>query len=361
MLYIEKKFEYEFGKRKLLITFDSGMYGFISGIIEPTNFLEFLHAAWRKCKAAGMFPAMEFMIRRKRKTFIGRGSKADMKPSETFRGIYRIYLYPESIFPLEQNPGFAWAVSSTLNKLSRFKAIGALLRKTVENEIAHVKHYATGKAVRARILVLDRQREKMNKFHEHLNQLAYSGTGISWKQSGLADEFISLRMDLFFFIENFQAEGIAMYAELCVEKSSFDMYSEVKKTYRKGKRYVKSLKLRFEPTSSLTEDRKFIQEIKEGRSRSAPYRIGLHMVLAVMQHFRLDIDRIMQLSPIAFIKHYETAAMALDLKPLVSVNGGAGIFDYAETLRKIMKYYKSQGLDDVYEVYRKWKLDDGLS
>ena len=105
MLYIEKKFEYEFGKRKLLITFDSGMYGFISGIIEPTNFLEFLHAAWRKCKAAGMFPAMEFMIRRKRKTFIGRGSKADMKPSETFRGIYRIYLYPESIFPLEQNPG----------------------------------------------------------------------------------------------------------------------------------------------------------------------------------------------------------------------------------------------------------------
>ena len=78
--------------------------------------------------------------------------------------------------------------------------------------------------------------------------------------------------------------------------------------------------------------------------QKATYKVGFHMVCAIL-HFslidnqRITIENIMEMKPFDFIKYYERAAEYLGLKPIVSLNSGKGYFDYNRALRKLTIAY----------------------
>jgi len=75
--------------------------------------------------------------------------------------------------------------------------------------------------------------------------------------------------------------------------------------------------------------------------KKTSYTLGLHMVFTVKYALLIDDEKLFSLSLAKFIKLYEEACNKLDVRPLITLTSGRGIYlDYKNTLRMLHRAEK---------------------
>jgi len=217
-----------------------------------------------------------------------------------------------------------------------------MLKDTCKHEATHLYHFKINK----NILLRGRSLKKISK----IIKKSTKNINLSVKNVKLIkNRFVCARNLLTYFLYGIHIEGIAYY----VEKSSDYPLNEptFKMLYSKGLEGIESIngcvieivQSALKPPSDfrgkmvgLLSKLKGIMSVK-----SDTYEIGCHMVYTILySNSKIDLEKIFNLSHFQFIREYERSCKSLGCQPVISLNSGNGVFDYNESIGKLLKVFE---------------------
>jgi hypothetical protein len=151
-----------------------------------------------------------------------------------------------------------------------------------------------------------------------------------------------LRVAYFEFLNAMMLEGLARFAErqLPLNKANFMLlYNsaslEQKKLHPFTEKYLKSL-------PGYTDVGNIFYEVRK-EFYSASYRIGWHMVFTIrMMLPRIRPRNFFSMSQYQFIRLYEQACAKANIRPVVSLNSGKGMFDYNQIIKELYNIFSKK-------------------
>jgi len=234
-----------------------------------------------------------------------------------------------------------WYFKNVGLNLNTEKEIRIAFVLTLIHECTHKLHYDI--SIHSRINV------KLIKLLRKSAKKSVSKLSISRHSKNI---MVDIRLSIYKFIRNIQLEGIAKFIEeesrekIPFTQKMFDyLYIKASIHSRLFEKYFLSALHSLGPQDKLSfinilENLIIGEESNQHKYRELrgfhPYDVGLHMTYTIMYlNPNMKINFIMKLSPLEFIKKYESSIEKHGVRPVVSLTSKKGILDYSDMVSQL--------------------------